>query len=132
MEISKELVTGDNYCEAALRSCSGNEKAREFFSQDTNLDLLHGLLGMAGEVGEMIDLVKKAAYYGKPLDMKKLEEEFGDSGWYRPLICKVLGKKPSDIELSNITKLAIRYPDKFSAEKAFNRDLEAEQKVFDK
>lgn len=39
-------------------------------------------LGLAGEVGEVVDLLKKSWGHGHPLDSEKLKKELGDSLWY--------------------------------------------------
>lgn len=45
-------------------------------------DTFHATLGMAGESGEIVDILKKVYAYGKPLDRIKLLEEIGDLMWY--------------------------------------------------
>jgi NTP pyrophosphatase (non-canonical NTP hydrolase) len=45
-------------------------------------DLVHGSLGMAGEAGEIVDVVKKLFAYDKPLDKDGLLLEIGDCFWY--------------------------------------------------
>ena len=42
----------------------------------------HMGLGIVGEVGEIIDALKKHHIYGKPLDRANLVEELGDVCWY--------------------------------------------------
>ena len=42
----------------------------------------HMGLGIAGEMGEIIDQLKKANIYGKPLDQTNIVEEVGDVAWY--------------------------------------------------
>lgn len=53
--------------------------------------LLHMALGIAGEVGEFIDAVKKSVIYGKPLDLVNLAEETGDGFWYAAGLLPELG-----------------------------------------
>ena len=43
---------------------------------------LHCALGVAGEVGEVVDIVKKSHFYNKPIDHAHLEEEIGDVMFY--------------------------------------------------
>lgn len=91
-------------------------------------DLMHGAAGMAGEAGEVIDLVKKSFAYGKPLDRQKLVEEIGDCLWYINLLLDVTKASWSEVLETNITKLEVRYPDlRFNAEHAIHRDVNAEQ-----
>ena len=42
----------------------------------------HMALGMAGEMGEIIDAIKRSEIYGKELDKVNLAEEVGDVFWY--------------------------------------------------
>jgi NTP pyrophosphatase (non-canonical NTP hydrolase) len=39
-------------------------------------------LGLAGEAGEVVDLLKKSWGHGHPLDVEKLKKELGDTLWY--------------------------------------------------
>jgi len=39
-------------------------------------------LGLAGEAGEVVDLLKKSWGHGHPLDVEKLKKELGDALWY--------------------------------------------------
>lgn len=39
-------------------------------------------LGLAGEAGEVVDLLKKSWGHGHPLDVEKLKKELGDTFWY--------------------------------------------------
>ena len=49
----------------------------------------HGNLGLIGEVGEIIDLIKKRAYMGMTEDLfrEKLIDEAGDVMWYVAEVC---------------------------------------------
>lgn len=44
--------------------------------------IIHMSLGLAGEMGELLDAIKKHAIYGKELDTVNLTEELGDCFWY--------------------------------------------------
>lgn len=93
-----------------------------FRAYDRNVDLLHALLGLAGEVGELIDPVKKAMFYGKPLDVENITEETGDLLWYiaGPL-CRALGADLGQIAAANVAKLRERYPDNYTDAAAIER-----------
>ena len=102
-----------------------------------NERILHGILGIVDEAGEFIKLVKDRIYYNKPDNMTNLKEELGDLWWYYTLLLDEIaildGKTPeetfSEILNMNRAKLESRYPDKYSDEKAQNRDLGAEEKA---
>jgi NTP pyrophosphatase (non-canonical NTP hydrolase) len=94
------------------------------------MKLLHAAMGLATEAGELLDAVKKHVYYGKPLDKTNLFEEGGDIQWYLAVLADYLGYRSfSPMQSKNIAKLKERYPEKFTEEKALNRDLVAERNV---
>ena len=91
--------------------------------------LLHYGMGMVTEVGEYMDALKKNLMYGKPIDKVNLREELGDVLWYVARACTALDISMEAIMDRNIEKLRARFPEKFTAEKALNRDLEKEREV---
>ena len=54
----------------------------------------NGVMGLCGESGECIDLVKKATFQGHPLDREKLIDELGDVLWYAAELATGLGGFP--------------------------------------
>lgn len=89
--------------------------------------LIHGVLGKMSELGELADAIKKRLIYGKPLDEINLVEEIGDDSWYTALILDALAVGWEAAWQKNIAKLRTRFPDKFTEERALNRDLDAER-----
>ena len=83
--------------------------------------LLDGVLGIGGESGEVLDVLKKALFQGHHLNHEKLIEEVGDVLWYMSLICSSLGYTLEDVAKKNIDKLIERYPNGFSTEASINR-----------
>src|SRR5574343_88186 len=93
-------------------------------------NIMHAAMGIAGEAGEVIDLVKKTYAYEKTLDDKKLIEEVSDILWYINLLLAVMDRTWEEVFDLNIAKLEARYPDlRFNADHAINRDVNAEQKA---
>lgn len=86
---------------------------------DANLSTL--ALGIAGEAGEVADLVKKHVGHGHPLDKDKLAHELGDVLWYVAVLAERLGYPLETIMIMNRDKLRSRYPDGFSSERSINR-----------
>ncbi len=84
--------------------------------------LINGVMGLCGESGEVIDLVKKHLAQGFPLDKDRIAGELGDVMWYIAEIATVLDIPMEDILVRNIEKLKKRYPEGFSYEKALHRD----------
>lgn len=84
--------------------------------------LTEGLMGLCGESGECIDILKKSTFQGHPLDRLHLAEELGDVAWYLAVSAAALGFNLDEIFRMNINKLKKRYPDGFDAERSVNRD----------
>lgn len=93
--------------------------------------LIHATLGMASEVGELADALKKHIIYGQALDEINVLEEIGDLSWYEALGLAAVKRTMSEALERNVTKLRTRYGDKFDADKALNRDLAAERKALE-
>lgn len=96
-----------------------------------NIRLLHAGIGLATESGEILDQLKKAIFYGKPLDKVNLAEEIGDQMWYMAIMADALGVNFDDIQAKNIAKLKARYGDKFTEAAALERNLDAERKILE-
>ncbi len=95
--------------------------------------ILHVVLGIATEGSEIVEAITNQIE-GNPLDMVNLSEEIGDLNWYANGIFPDASGVPHSKYLStNIVKLAIRYPDKFSSWLALdkNRNLVEERKVLE-
>ena len=84
--------------------------------------LINGVMGLCGESGEVIDIVKKHLAQGHPLDKDKLAKELGDVAWYLAETAYAIGFPLEDILRMNIEKLKARYPEGFSSEKSMRRD----------
>ena len=84
--------------------------------------LVNSVMGLSGESGEVIDLVKKHLFHNHELDKDKLKLELGDVLWYLAEAAEALGISLEDIAISNIDKLKRRYPEGFDFEKSINRE----------
>ena len=84
--------------------------------------LINGVMGLCGESGEAIDLVKKWLAQGHELDKEKLAKELGDIAWYLAETAYALDIPLEDILRGNIEKLAKRYPEGFSTDRSVNRE----------
>jgi NTP pyrophosphatase (non-canonical NTP hydrolase) len=87
----------------------------------------HMLFGMAGEVGEVIDHIKKSMFTGCVLSVDDLTLELGDVLFYLSGLATTLGISLETIASSNIGKLTQRYPDGFDLDRAVHRDVLAEK-----
>ena len=71
--------------------------------------LLHMCMGVMGEIGELIDAVKKSIIYQKPLDLENVVEEFGDIEFYLEGLRQGLNIDREETINKNISKLNKRY-----------------------
>lgn len=85
-------------------------------------DLLHMAVGVSGEAGELLDAVKKAAIYNKPLDHENMIEELGDLEFYMSRVRQLIGVTRDEVLEHNYAKLSKRYAaGKYSNEQAQDR-----------
>lgn len=71
--------------------------------------LLHMAVGVSGESGELLDAVKKAAIYKKPVDRENVIEELGDLEFYMEGLRQGLAITREETIAANIAKLGKRY-----------------------
>ena len=83
--------------------------------------LINGVMGLCGESGEAIDIVKKWLAQGHDLDRDKLAKELGDICWYLAETATALDLSLEDIMTANIEKLKRRYPEGFDTVRSINR-----------
>lgn len=83
---------------------------------------MNALLGLAGEIGEVIDYVKKVKYQGHEYKKEKMIDEMGDILWYLNLLSVMIGSSLEEVATYNIKKLRKRYQGQFSEEKSRNRE----------
>lgn len=120
------------YVENALKTESCDlGKIGERLSDPLNIRILHALIGLETEVGELQDAMKKHVFYGKPLDTVNLAEEMGDVFWYLAILSDALRAPFEEVMEKNIAKLKARYGDKFTEKAALNRDLTTERKILE-
>lgn len=83
--------------------------------------LINGVMGLCGEAGEAIDIVKKHLAQGHELDKEALIKELGDVAWYLAETAYALDVPLEDVLQRNIDKLKARYPQGFDASRSINR-----------
>ena len=83
--------------------------------------LINGVMGLCGESGEAIDIVKKWLAQGHELDKVRLAKELGDVAWYLAEAATALDIPLEDIFQGNLDKLKKRYPEGFDAQKSMAR-----------
>jgi NTP pyrophosphatase (non-canonical NTP hydrolase) len=109
-------MTINEYQKAALRTEKGMSKEYP--------RLLNGLMGLNGEAGEAIDILKKSMFQGHDLDHEHLAKELGDVAWYLAVSADALGYDLETIFQMNVDKLRARYPEGFDADLSINRSAD--------
>ncbi len=87
----------------------------DFDISDEDIMLVWNAIGLAGEAGEVAELVKKGVFHQHGVDRTKLEKELGDVLWYVAALCTKAGIDMGDVMQKNIDKLRMRYPEGFSS-----------------
>lgn len=75
--------------------------------------MLTGAMGLCSESGELMEIVKKMVFQGKPLTEEThfhMKRELGDIIWYWTNMCRALHLDPNEVIAENVVKLESRYP----------------------
>ena len=88
--------------------------------------LINGVMGLCGESGEAIDIVKKHLAQGHELDREHLIKELGDIAWYLAETATALDIDLETVMMLNIEKLKKRYPEGFEVKNSIDRKIEEE------
>jgi len=107
-------MNANEYQRLALRTLNPELDRKEM--------LLNSVMGLCGESGEAIDLVKKHRMHGHPFDREKFAKELGDIAWYLAEAAAAIDMELDDILKMNIEKLEKRYPQGFETEKSLHRE----------
>lgn len=83
--------------------------------------LINSVMGLCGESGEAIDIVKKWMMQGHELDKEHLVKELGDVAWYLAEAATALDVPLEVIFQGNLDKLRRRFPNGFDTEASVNR-----------
>ena len=106
-------MTINEYQELAMRTLNPALDKRDV--------LINGVMGLCGEAGEAIDIVKKHLAQGHELDRQALVKELGDVAWYLAETAYALDVPLEDVLQANIDKLRVRYPQGFERERSVKR-----------
>lgn len=102
-------MTENDYKEFVMSLCKpGSEILHEM--TDRQAHLLHMAVGVAGEAGELLDVIKKSAIYQHSLGLENIIEELGDLEFYMAGIRQALDLTRKQVLQRNVDKLIIRYP----------------------
>jgi NTP pyrophosphatase (non-canonical NTP hydrolase) len=98
----------------------------EFNHTNLPADLAHGVIGIATEAGELGSALLTQGTFGTEGNYK---EELGDLEWYKALLMDAVALDENDVREANVRKLLQRYPEKFDAHFAKQRNLFAEEQA---
>lgn len=102
MKLFPKSVTFEQYAEFVYGRLSEASKVND------NATITTACLGLAGEVGELIEHFKKLLFHGKPLNREEATKELGDVHFYLALMHLVMEITPEEVMLANMEKLANR------------------------
>lgn len=89
---------------------------------ETKDQLNNYVFGLVGEVGEVVDLLKKFFFHGHEVDSNRLKSELGDILWYVSAVASLFNINLQEIAQGNVEKLERRYPEGFSSEASKGRE----------
>lgn len=134
-KMKKSLFYGkDNFVvDNARGTC--NQLPVECLSKDENsntgIDVLHAVLGIATEAGELLEAIQIGLFGEDDFDLVNIAEEVGDVFWYQAILANAASKSFEEIQATNIAKLRARFPNKFTELDAQVRDLEKERGILE-
>jgi NTP pyrophosphatase (non-canonical NTP hydrolase) len=104
-----------------------------YFHKNVDSELLHGIIGVCTEAGELAEVAWGRMVLGKRADVVNVREEIGDILWYLARLLRWAGSDFLSEMRRNIAKLRKRHGnDGFNAEGDANRDLTAERAVLER
>jgi hypothetical protein len=92
-----------------------------------DINIIHGIVGIITEAGEMAELLRDYLVQGKPFDRVHVLEEAGDVYWYLARALRGIGANLELMGTANIDKLHGRHGTSFDVFRDANRDLIAER-----
>ena len=105
-------MTIEEYQKEVMRTCGATIEGDR---------LVMSALGLAGETGEVVDIIKKYIFHSHNLPAVKLRDELGDVLWYLTVLGEACGLDLENIMEHNIKKLRDRYPSGFDSQRSINR-----------
>jgi DNA-binding CsgD family transcriptional regulator/NTP pyrophosphatase (non-canonical NTP hydrolase) len=100
------LISKEKYQQTCQRTAN--------FSGSTTEIICNMCLGLSGEVGELLNYLKKGIFHGHEMKKEDIKEELGDILWYFSVIATAFKLDLNEIMEHNVEKLQKRYPNGFS------------------
>lgn len=134
--MARQSITPNQYQSQAMRTkCDQLKALRKLVNHSSEhngmmaIQLLHGLIGLQGEVGELAGMIERFLYYGQEFDRQNFIEEVGDSMWYIAELLDAIDSPLGQAMFDNIEKLRKRFPDKFTEHDALEENRNRENEV---
>lgn len=109
-------MTVNEYQQQAMRTLNPELNQKDI--------LVNSVMGLCGESGEAIDIVKKWLMQGHELDKEHLIKELGDVAWYLAEAATALDVPLEDVFQINLDKLDKRFPNGFDTDDSIHRKKE--------
>lgn len=78
-------------------------------------------MGLCGESGEIVDMLKKVVFHQHKLNKELLKTELSDALWYLAALATTAGISLNEVAEKNLDKLNKRYPNGFNVESSLHR-----------
>jgi NTP pyrophosphatase (non-canonical NTP hydrolase) len=125
--IKRALYYGDEVSLGVLPD--GDPSCTDLLS-DEEANLLHIALGLISEAGEILNAFVDTQRHGE-VDKVNLLEEGGDILYYAARLADAADTSLFKMMQANHEKLSARFPDAFDADKAINRNTDAEREILE-
>lgn len=116
---SVKIMTPNEYQKLAARTLI---KKPDFEITPEQVMIVWTATGLAGEAGEVSELIKKGIFHQQGIDRVKMKKELGDVLWYLSGLAGQFGFTLEEIMEHNIEKLKARFPDGWAAERSTVRE----------
>lgn len=123
-----DMINDTMPAEAVSEAVSDMPDLHNLKLESLNVRLLHAGFGIHTESGELIEGLLDQ-YETGAMDLVNFGEEIGDIEWYQAIGFDETGVSEASCREKNIAKLRKRYPEKFTALDALNRDLAGERVI---
>lgn len=104
------------------KAASPQYKITTLPGSEKEIRILHAVLGIQSELGEILEAMSQGD--------ARIADEFGDVAWYVSVGEDAVGASMGSIMQANIEKLRVRFPGKFEAQAAIQKDEFAEAEAF--
>lgn len=116
-----------------MRANEFQEEANRTLLETPDFDIMPGqvmiswnAVGLAGEAGEVLELIKKGIFHQQGIDQEKMKKELGDVLWYVAALATNMGLTLEEIMQHNIDKLKARFPDGYNSKRTTFREGDAQ------